>query len=361
MGFTGFGDSRGGGNGINMGGSNMASGNPSAVNHDGGRNANGINMGGGRGAGEGNMGNNAKVDSSKLSAGASNTNGSMASSMSSASKPAADVMDSTRGTYATAARNAVSTPAAGYSPGGMIGNLTASVNSARNTAIGGDKDSYGYAAGNLGTATSRDNAQAANTASYDSGFNKGYKQQVNRDTVGGLLGVVGDVTGSKVVSGAGYALGALQTSPTSDNESEQAGLEAGRTAASDASYGNVIGGASMLATALGGPLAGALVGGLGHVGSYIANVATGKISVDPAEQARFSGYARDNGQQANGGITGMYEALAAKQPVAAPVAPGVVDSLASAVAASRKPFEFASNYDTQRNDSLRNLNLGSII
>lgn len=301
-------------------------------------------------------------DRSSGNSGSTSTN-SMASSMSSAAAPTSSVMDSARNTYATAARNAVSTPSAGYSPGqsSMVSSLTDSVNSARNTAIGGDKDGYGYGAGNLGTATSRDNAQAANTAAYDSGFNQGYKQQVNKDTVGGLLGVVGDVTGSKVVSGAGYALGALQNTPTSDNESEQAGMEAGRTAASDASYSNVIGGASMLATALGGPLAGALVGGLGHVGSYIANVATGKISVDSDAQAKFSGYARDNGQQANGGITGMYEALAAKQPAAAATTPGTVDSLASTVAASRKPFEYASNYDAQRNDSLRNLNLGSII
>ena len=321
-------------------------------------------------AGNSNVGNSASAstapgamrNSMAAAAAAQDTSSSMTAGTDDTSANMGDPMNTTRGTYANAARDAVSTPAGGYSPSSAVANLNAAVSDARaNTARSmSNPGGYGYDSGNIGPATARDNTQAQMTSNYAAGFNKGYKGQTDSEAVSNAFGTVGGLSGVGAVTAAGKALGALQTSGLSgdDNDGTQAGIDAGKTAAADNGLGGWGKAATMVATAI-NPALGAAVGIGSLIGSYVNQRLSNPdaFAGGDAQAKAFGQMARDNGQQANGGVTGMYEAMNARNTT-----PTAVSTLASNVAAARNTngFQAAGDYNTQHASSA-NLGLGDIV
>lgn len=354
MAFTGFGDSRGGGNGINMGGKNMASGNPSAANHDSSRNSNGINMGGNAG-GNKSSSSASKSTTSKAAAPAASKVASSPAATAAKSAPSGGIMGGLVGAVQSARAAKSTTSVTGKS------SISSNIGNAVTNAFGGmdqSKDSFGAGVSDNGSVSNSVGAMntpqaKAKAESQMNAFKSGYRDQANSSMTGAAFGATGSI-GSAIGAGIGKVTG-TGYAPGSDEAN---------TASRGAAYANQ-NGLSSTARGLGSMAAGILGG---PVGSAIASLALGGTSYAMQRNAFPSAFdgqqdkgitssmamnngsetMREGGNQA-GGIAASMQQAAQPEPVAA------------AQPAQQEPnFEHASDYTNQRN-SMWNLNLGSII
>ncbi len=315
MAWTGFGGGKGS---INSGNQNMASGNPSAANYGGGGNN---NSGGNQGNGGGN-----------------NTTSSRDSSTASRSPSA------TTAAAASAAKTGIGDTGKQNS-GSIMGGLIGAVDSARSSRATSSPQS----AVNSAFSSSESLAPAAATAGrrMSEAAAQGYDAATNAGMTESAFGA-----GGTVGSLAGKAIGAVTSAnPYGDNTPESVAYNTGRATAKDAGLGSGTKGlASLAAGVLGGP-----------IGSALASLALGGISYGMQRDARESalpGIADttrpSTGNPTVNGVVGDRSSQLGTGGGSSKMANAM--SQAGGSVPVENPFEFASDYEKERN-SYQNLDL----